>query len=195
MENMLLATALFIVYASFLCCLLNPPKATATVATVPTTSQPKAEEVVDAPQVPQQEVVSKEAMEEIAIDGNDWTQFEQAAIASNPEIITNLGYCLGSKAFDGLWTKNNIEFIESLLPPVTAQEPTVDDLLDGIAVEEITLRQARKIAKRLGIKQTVTNNGKKKDKPLDWLRREIRQCLEKSPQVAAPVIHEVLSAA
>ncbi|NEP59232.1 MAG: hypothetical protein F6K31_19795 [Symploca sp. SIO2G7] len=192
MEDFIFATALFIVYASFLCCLLNPPKATATVATVPTTSQPKAEEVVDAPSMPVQKEITAA---DIAIDGNDWTEEEQAIIASNPEIIANLGYCLGSKAFDGLWTKNNIEFIESLLPPVTAQEPTVDDLLDGIAVEKITLRQARKIAKRLNIKQTVTNNGIKKDKPLDWLRREIRQCLEKSPQVAAPVIHEVLSAA
>ncbi|NET55390.1 MAG: hypothetical protein F6K47_04135 [Symploca sp. SIO2E6] len=192
MEDMLLATALFIVYFCFTCCLLNPPKATATTATVPTTSQPKAEEVVDAPQVPQQEEVSKEA---IAIDGNDWTEQERAIIAESPAILADLHYCLNSTYFDGLWTENNMEFLKSLLPPVTPEEPTAHDLLDGIEVEQITLRQARKIAKRLNIKQTVTNHGKKKDKPLDWLKREIRQRLEKSPKAVAPVIHEVLSAA
>ena len=134
-------------------------------------------------------------MEAIAIDGNDWTAEEQAIIAESPAILADLLYCLNSNYFDGLWTKSNMEFLESFLPPVTPEEPTIHDLLDGIEVEKITLRQARKIAKRLGIKQTVTNHGKKKDKPLNWLRREIRQCLEKSPQVAAPVIHEVLSAA
>ena len=165
MQDFIFATALFLVYFCAASCFFYTPEATATVATVPTTSEPEIEEVVDTPQVFIEPEVS------IEIDGNDWTEEERAVISSNPAIL------------------------ESFLPPVTPQEPSLDELLEGIEVEQITLRQARKIAKRLGIKQTVTNNGKKKDKPLNWLRREIRQSLEKSPETAAPVITEVLGAA
>ena len=65
---------------------------------------------------------------------------------------------------------------------------------DDIDLDSLQIRQARKIAKALNIKQTVTNGGKKKDKPLDWLRREIKQKLQQNPQEVAPVIREVLAA-
>ncbi|NEP10268.1 MAG: hypothetical protein F6K14_08620 [Symploca sp. SIO2C1] len=165
MQDFIFATALFLVYFCAASCFLYNPESATAVTTLPATSEPKEEVVVDTPQVPQELEVS------IEIDGNDWTEEERAVISSNPAIL------------------------ESFLPPVTPQESSLDELLEGIEVEQITLRQARKIAKRLGIKQTVTNNGKKKDKPLNWLRREIRQSLEKSPETAAPVIHEVLSVA
>ena len=80
------------------------------------------------------------------------------------------------------------------------KEPSVstlssDELEGGIDIDTLQLRPARKIAKALGIKQTVTNGGKKKDKPLGWLRREIKQKLQQNPQAVAPVIKKVLAAA
>ncbi|MDJ0633707.1 MAG: hypothetical protein QNJ34_11020 [Xenococcaceae cyanobacterium MO_188.B29] len=55
------------------------------------------------------------------------------------------------------------------------------------AVEKLTLRQARKVAKKLGITQTRTQkiDGKtiKKDKPKDWLIREIKQRVIKDRQL------------
>lgn len=55
------------------------------------------------------------------------------------------------------------------------------------AIDKLTLRQARKVAKELGITQTRTQKieGKtvKKDKPKDWLLREIRQRIAKDRQL------------
>lgn len=49
---------------------------------------------------------------------------------------------------------------------------TIDDF-----VQSLSLLKARKVAKTLSIKQTVTNNKIKKDKSLGWLKREIKQRL------------------
>lgn len=55
----------------------------------------------------------------------------------------------------------------------------VEEQADELIIEKLTLRQARKVAKKLGITQTRTQKIEgekvKKDKPKDWLIREIKQ--------------------
>lgn len=193
MDNFVLGTVLFLVYFSAISWLFLTPQSEAIAS--------ENEQVVEVePATEQEELLEvskqiKETDSAIRIDGNDWNIEERIAISSNPAIIDDLLYCLESNSFDGLWTESNIKFLRSLLPPTPVLEPSPDELLGGVEVENITLRQARKIAKRLGIKQTVTNNGKKKDKPLDWLQREIRQKLQQSPNEVAPVIKEEVLAA
>ena len=53
----------------------------------------------------------------------------------------------------------------------------------AIDVDRLNYRDARKVAKRLSIRQTV--NGK--DKSLAWLRREIRQKLDRADGVTLDV--------
>ena len=66
------------------------------------------------------------------------------------------------------------------------------------AIDQLTLREARKVAKELGITQTRTQkiDGEmvKKDKPKDWLIREIKQRIAKNKQLIN-VVTEVLEAA
>ncbi len=50
-------------------------------------------------------------------------------------------------------------------PESPNQEPTLEELLQGIDIDTLQLRPARKICSRLGIQQKV--NGK--DAPLSWL--------------------------
>ena len=71
------------------------------------------------------------------------------------------------------------------------QEPILDELLEGIDVDSLQLRPARKICGRLGIQQKV--NGK--DAPLSWLRSQIKSRLSEKPNEVVLIIHEVLSAA
>lgn len=58
----------------------------------------------------------------------------------------------------------------------------LDDTPDSIDtfVNSLNYRNARKVAKHLNIKQSVTNNGKKKDKSASFLKREIKQKLRAS---------------
>lgn len=84
-------------------------------------------------------------------------------------------------------------FDVELEPDLEAQgsESSFADKLEDIDVESIGIREARKIAGRLGIKQKV--NGK--DQPLGWLRVQIKKRLEEEPQSVVPVIQQVLSVA
>ncbi len=66
-----------------------------------------------------------------------------------------------------------------LLPPALATnvsnpEPKLEDLLRGVDLDKLKLRQARKIAKVLGIAQKV--NGR--DQKLDFLRSQIKVKLQ-----------------
>ncbi len=71
------------------------------------------------------------------------------------------------------------------------QEPTLEELLEGIDLDSLQLRPARKICGRLGIQQKV--NGK--DAPLSWLRSQIKSRLSEKPTEVAPIIQEILKAA
>ena len=71
------------------------------------------------------------------------------------------------------------------------QEPTLKELLQGINIDTLQLRPARKICSRLGIQQKV--NGK--DAPLSWLRSQIKSRLSEKPTEVVPIIQEVLEAA
>ena len=69
--------------------------------------------------------------------------------------------------------------------------PNLEDLLDGIDLDRLPLRKARKIASRLGIKQKI--NGV--DQRVTYLRAQLFLCLREKPVETAAVIREVLSAA
>ena len=62
-------------------------------------------------------------------------------------------------------------------PPSTTQPAANQICLEAVDPERLTLRQARKVAKALGIKRSV----KGKDKPLQFLRAEIKQTLAQKP--------------
>lgn len=70
------------------------------------------------------------------------------------------------------------------------KKQTVEELLDGVEVNKITLRKARKIASVLGIKQKVN----KKDQPKAWLVAQIVKKLEANPVEVAPIIVKVVKA-
>ncbi|MBE9044323.1 hypothetical protein IQ255_07890 [Pleurocapsales cyanobacterium LEGE 10410] len=91
-----------------------------------------------------------------------------------------------SQLKDLLWD-NTEEVTETVTVTEVQQKPIVEELLDGVQVENITLRKARKIASRLGLRQKV--NGK--DQPKAWLVAQIAKRLETEPQVTAAVIKQV----
>ncbi|MGB7443034.1 MAG: hypothetical protein WA919_18370 [Coleofasciculaceae cyanobacterium] len=75
--------------------------------------------------------------------------------------------------------------------PIPQPKPSLDELLQGVDLDKLQLRPARKIASRIGVQQKV--NGK--DQPLAWLRAQIKKRLAEKPQEVASVIAEVLKAA
>ena len=91
-------------------------------------------------------------------------------------------------------TQTSTEEVQQL--PIEKQMQEIFDVIDEQktqqhqsveAIEQLTLRQARKVAKELGITQTRTQkiDGEmvKKDKPKDWLIREIKQRIIKDRQL------------
>lgn len=89
-----------------------------------------------------------------------------------------------SQLKDLLW--DNTQEVTNTVTEVQ-QKPTVEELLDGVEVEKITLRKARKIASRLGLRQKVHG----KDQPKAWLVAQIAKRLETQPEATAAVIKEV----
>lgn len=85
---------------------------------------------------------------------------------------------------------DSIDEVTGMVTEVT-ETPTVEELLDGVEVNRITLRKARKIASRLGIRQKVN----KKDQPKAWLLAQIKKRLEEKPQETARAIVAVCKAA
>ena len=67
----------------------------------------------------------------------------------------------------------------------------VNNLLQGINIEKLQLRPARKIAKALNIAQKVRG----KDAPVSWLRSQIKAQLKEQPTQTAEVISSVLQQA
>ena len=80
-----------------------------------------------------------------------------------------------------------------LLPPAKAidvSNPEFKDLLRGVNLDKLKLRQARKIAKVLGIAQKV--NGK--DQKLDFLRSQIKLKLQQAESETVQVVKKELLA-
>jgi len=71
------------------------------------------------------------------------------------------------------------------------EKPAIADLLDGIEVEKLTLRKARKVAKALDIRQKVGG----KDQPKAWLLKQIAKKFKANPEEVAPIIVEQVQAA
>ncbi len=89
---------------------------------------------------------------------------------------------------DVLWSSD-----EEVTETVTEVEhqPTVEELLDGVEIDRITLRKARKIASALGIKQKVNGRDHKKQ----FLVAQIAKRLRANPEMVAPIIVERVRAA
>ena len=83
--------------------------------------------------------------------------------------------------------------IDEVVEPVekVQEKPTIEELLEGIEIKDITLRKARKIASVLKIKQTV--NRKSQSKAL--LLKQIEKKLKANPIEVAPIIVEKVNAA
>lgn len=81
--------------------------------------------------------------------------------------------------------------VEILSPQSQHHAPTLEELLEGIDLDTIPLRPARKIAGKLGIAQKV----KGKDVPLAWLRAQIKSRLSDLPYETAPIILEIMTVA
>ena len=80
-----------------------------------------------------------------------------------------------------------------LLPPaktIDIPNPELKDLLRGVDLDKLRLRQARKVAKVLGIAQKV--NGK--DQKLDFLRSQIKLKLQQAKSEILQVIKQELLA-
>lgn len=63
-------------------------------------------------------------------------------------------------------------------------EPALDRLLSSIDIDKLQLRTARKIAKALGIAQKVI----KKDRPISWLKAQIKAKLQQPQELTTTVI-------
>lgn len=77
--------------------------------------------------------------------------------------------------------------IDSNSPPLTNINSEINDLVAGTNLNTLKLRQARKIAKSLGIAQKV----KGKDQPLCWLKGQIKSKLQQQDQLTVAVIETV----
>jgi len=80
-----------------------------------------------------------------------------------------------------------------LLPPAKAidvSQPKLEDLLRGVDLDKLKLRQARKIAKVLGIAQKV--NGK--DQKLAFLTAQIQIKLQQEALISTEVIELITEA-
>jgi hypothetical protein len=75
---------------------------------------------------------------------------------------------------------------------IQVQKPTLEELLEGIDVDSLQLRPARKICGRLTPPIVQKVNGK--DAPLSWLRSQIKSRLSEKPTEVVPVIQEILKA-
>ncbi len=88
---------------------------------------------------------------------------------------------------DCLW--DNIDEVTGTVMEV--KKPTVEELLEGVEIEKITLRKARKIASALGIRQKVNGRDHKKA----FLVAQIAKKLRANPEIVAPIIVDRVRAA
>lgn len=91
-----------------------------------------------------------------------------------------------------LWSDVEPEQNEEVIAvPEVEEKPAIADLLEGIEVEKLTLRKARKVAKALDIRQKVGG----KDQPKAWLLKQIAKKLKANPEEVAPIIAQQVQAA
>lgn len=91
-----------------------------------------------------------------------------------------------------LWSDVEPETSEEVTAVIEVEEkPAIADLLEGIEVEKLTLRKARKVAKALDIRQKVRG----KDQPKAFLVAQIAKKLKANPVEVAPIIVEQVQAA
>lgn len=88
-----------------------------------------------------------------------------------------------------LWSDVELEGSEEVTE--VEEKPAIADLLEGIEVEKLTLRKARKVAKALDIRQKVSG----KDQPKAFLVAQIAKKLKANPVEVAPIIVEQVRAA
>ncbi len=118
-----------------------------------------------------------------------WEVNESGEIVHHNEILTvPTVKPIEQQLKDVLWSSDE-EVMETVME--VEQKPTVEELLDGVEIDKITLRKARKIASALGIKQKVNN----RDQPKAWLLKQIAKKLEANPVEVAPIIVEKVRAA
>ncbi|MEM8831776.1 MAG: hypothetical protein AAGE96_20810 [Cyanobacteria bacterium P01_G01_bin.19] len=118
-----------------------------------------------------------------------WEVNESGEIVHHNEILTvPTVKPIEQQLKDVLWSSD-----EEVTETVTEVEhqPTVEELLDGVEIDKITLRKARKIASALGIKQKV--NGR--DQPKKWIVAQIAKKLKANPIEVAPIIIKQVRAA
>ena len=77
---------------------------------------------------------------------------------------------------------------KSAFSPVPETTAPVNNSLQGIDIEKLQLRPARKIAEALNIAQKVHG----KDAPVSWLRSQIKAQLKDQPVQTAEVISLIL---
>lgn len=92
-----------------------------------------------------------------------------------------------------LWADAEPEIIEEVTTVTKVEEKPAEiaDLLEGIEVEKMTLRKARKVAKALDIRQKVNS----KDQPKAWILKQIAKKLKANPIEVAPIIVQQVRAA
>ena len=92
-----------------------------------------------------------------------------------------------------LWADGKPEENEEVTAVTEVEEKSaaIADLLEGIEVEKLTLRKARKVAKALDIRQKVGG----KDQPKAFLVAQIAKKLKANPVEVAPIIVEQVRAA
>ena len=92
-----------------------------------------------------------------------------------------------------LWSDVELEGNEKVTAVTEVEEKpaAIADLLEGIEVEKLTLRKARKVAKALDIRQKVRGSDHKKQ----FLVAQIAKKLRTNPEMVAPIIVEEVRAA
>ena len=91
-----------------------------------------------------------------------------------------------------LWADVEPETIAEVTTVIKVEaKPASADLLEGVEVEKLTLRKARKVAKALGIRQSV----KGKKQPKAFLVAQIAKKLKANPEEVALIIVEQVQAA
>ncbi len=176
MPDFIFATLLFTAYFCFTCCLLHNPKDEATTSnsvqgmteaslTVTSIAQAVAQETQSA--TPLDDELEEDAKEEPAAAIEEETIEQQE---TEPAKVT-------------------VEEPALAVEPAKESQtsPTLEQLLEGINLDKLQLRPARKIASRLNIAQKVGG----KDQPLGFLRAQIKKRLSEKPQEVALVIKEV----
>jgi hypothetical protein len=185
MQDFMFAALLFTAYFGFVCCLLHNPKASATnsnpvpvVAATNLTVTPVAQPIAPEPTTIEVAAAPQEPSQDEELEADIWepaTAIIEATIVSEETEPAQVTVEEPARVEDA---------------PESQISPTLEQLLEGIDLDKLQLRPARKIASRLNIAQKVGG----KDQPLGFLRAQIKKRLNEQPHEVAPVIEEILRA-